>query len=120
MENLSDLLSFHGNEKICVSFNLILLPSASIFLNFPEIWCFLVIQSFDEINSWIREKLTRLAKFFSNETKNEKEICHRITVTIKIARTKNPSVKIRSVSGEYRETASCSFKNFPQNFFRNK
>lgn len=54
---LSDLLSFHGNEKICVSFNFILLPSASIFLNFPEIWCFLVIQSFDEINSWIREKL---------------------------------------------------------------
>lgn len=33
---LSDL-SFHGNEKICVSFNFILLPSASIFLNFPEI-----------------------------------------------------------------------------------
>lgn len=56
---LSDLLSFHGNEKICVSFNLILLPSASIFLNFPEIWCFLVIQSFDEINSWIREKLSQ-------------------------------------------------------------
>lgn len=114
---LSDLFSFHGNEKICVSFNFILLLSASIFLNFPEIWCFLVIQSF-KINSWIREKLTRLAKFFSNETKNEKEICHRITVTIKIARTKNLSVKIRSVSGEYR--ASCSFKNFPQNFFRNK
>lgn len=61
-----------------------------------------------------------VAKFFSNETKNEKEICHRITVTIKIARTKNLYVKIRSVSGEYRERASCSFKNFPQNFFRNK